>query len=103
MSRSTWRRQAVDYFSFNEIALKVSCDIVDASDAAAFSSGVGKETTRRVMGQCLGESLIVVDSGLESAALHTEGGRAASRPCEGSQPAVRGAGLLAGRAVKGVS
>ena len=31
------------------------------------------------------------------------GGRAASRPCEGSQPSVRGAGLLAGRAVKGVS
>ena len=32
-----------------------------------------------------------------------QGGRAASRPCEGSQPSVRGAGLLAGRAVKGVS
>ena len=32
-----------------------------------------------------------------------KGGRAASRPCEGSQPSVRGAGLLAGRAVKGVS
>ena len=31
------------------------------------------------------------------------GGRAASRPCEGSQPSVRGAGLLAGRALKGVS
>jgi hypothetical protein len=31
------------------------------------------------------------------------GGRAASRPCEGSQPSVPGAGLLAGRAVKGVS
>ena len=33
----------------------------------------------------------------------SKGGRAASRPCEGSQPSVRGAGLLAGRAVKGVS
>ena len=32
-----------------------------------------------------------------------QGGRAASRPCEGSQLSVRGAGLLAGRAVKGVS
>ena len=32
-----------------------------------------------------------------------QGGRAASRPCEGSQPSVPGAGLLAGRAVKGVS
>ena len=31
------------------------------------------------------------------------GGRAASRPCEGSQPSVPGAGLLAGRAVKGAS
>ena len=44
----------------------------------------------------------------ELSALHAPlddgpGGRAASRPCEGSQPSVRGAGLLAGRAVKGVS
>ena len=29
------------------------------------------------------------------------GGRAASRPCEGSEPSVRGAGLLVGRVVKG--
>ena len=32
-----------------------------------------------------------------------KGGRAASRPCEGSEPSVRGAGLLAGRVVKGFS
>ena len=31
-----------------------------------------------------------------------QGGRAASRPCEGSQPSVRGAGPRVGRAVKGV-
>ena len=29
------------------------------------------------------------------------GGRAASRPCEGSQPSVRGAGLLVGRELIG--
>ena len=32
-----------------------------------------------------------------------DGGRAASRPCEGSQPSVCRAGLLAGRVVKGFS
>ena len=36
-------------------------------------------------------------------ALNGSGGRAASRPCEGSEPSVRGAGLLAGRVVKGFS
>ena len=32
---------------------------------------------------------------------HIVGGRAASRPCEGSQPSVRGAGLLVGRELIG--
>lgn len=35
--------------------------------------------------------------------LPTSGGRVASRPCEGSQPSVRGAGLLVGRVLKGFS
>ena len=34
---------------------------------------------------------------------HGLGGRDASRPCEGSQPSVRAAGLLVGRVVKGFS
>ena len=45
----------------------------------------------------------VWDSNRCAAGAPREGGRAASRPCEGSQPSVRGAGLLVGRVRKGFS
>ena len=72
VSRSAGRRQAVDYFSFDEVALKIGSDVVDASNIATLAGSVGKETARGMMRQCLGEGLIVVDSGLEGAALHAE-------------------------------
>eukprot|EP00964_Phaeocystis_antarctica_P136138 scaffold100558_cov87-Phaeocystis_antarctica.AAC.1 len=43
MSRSARRRQAVDDLSFDELALEIGGDVVDASDAAALTSGVGEE------------------------------------------------------------
>ena len=46
---------------------------------------------------------LVMGAGIAAMAAVNGGGRAASRPCEGSQPSVRGAGLLVGRVLKGFS
>ena len=72
VSWGTWRRQAIYYLSFDEIALKIGCDVVNAANVAPLAGSVGEKAARRMMGQCFGEGLIVVDSGLESAALHAQ-------------------------------
>ena len=66
MSRSAGRRQAVDHFAFDEIALEIGCDVVDASNVATLASSIGEETSCGVMRQCLSERLKVKDSSCPS-------------------------------------
>ena len=72
MSGSTWWWHAIYHFSLEELTLEIGGNVVNAADSAAFTCGVSEEPARRMMGQGFGEGLIIINSCLQSAALHAE-------------------------------